>query len=84
MILSCVNIFVGEAYKFAHYLHNQLFEKGYQVFCYDIVCMYWTWAEKIGKKFPEFDPLTKKMMPFLPRWHGIAHVWHCYVSNLFG
>ena len=82
MILYCVNIYVGEAYRFAHFLHNKLFHLGYKVFCYDIVCMYWPWAQKIGARFPQFKHLTEKMLAFLPRWHAIAHVWHCFVSFL--
>lgn len=82
IILQAVNMFVGETYRHAHYLHNFLYKNGYRIFCYDIVCLYWKWAEKVGEKLKVFSSLTKKMTAFLARFHAIAHVWHCYVSKL--
>ncbi len=83
IILQAVNMFVGESYRHAHYLHNFLYNAGYRIFCYDIVCLYWKWAEKVGKKIKRFSSLTKKMVAFLARFHAIAHVWHCYVRHLY-
>ena len=80
VILQAVNMFVGESYRHAHFLHNFLYNMGYRIFCYDIVCLYWKWAEKVGKKMKVFSSLTKNMTAFLARFHAIAHVWHCYVS----
>jgi hypothetical protein len=80
IILQAVNMFVGETYRHAHFLHNFLFNAGYRIFCYDIVCLYWKWAEKVGKVMSKYRHLTEKMTAFLSRFHAIAHVWHCYVS----
>jgi hypothetical protein len=94
IILQAVNMFVGETYLHVHYLHNLLYNLGYKIFCYDIVCLYWKWAKKVGAKMFEnrkrdpkknainFRFLTEKMTPFLARFHAIAHVWHCYVSKI--
>lgn len=86
MVLLAVNMFVGETYRHAHFLHEKLYKKGYRVLCYDIVGLYWKWAPKIGTISEDFKNrfahLTNDMAAFLPRWHGIAHVWHCFVSHL--
>jgi hypothetical protein len=94
IILQAVYIFVGETYRHGHYLHNFLYNLGYKIFFYGIVCLYWKWAKKVGAKMFEnrkrdpkknainFRFLTEKMTPFLARFHAIAHVWHCYVSKI--
>ena len=79
IILGAIDLDVGESYRHAHFMHRLLFQKGYTIFSYDIVCLYWKWAVKVGSKIPEYRDLTEKMTPFLARFHALAHVWYCYM-----
>nr|CAH0108476.1 unnamed protein product [Daphnia galeata] len=52
---------------------------GTTFFCNDVVCKYWPFAIKVGHLFPEYKQLTKGMIPFLSRFHGLGHSWTCRV-----
>jgi hypothetical protein len=56
VVLLAANIFCGESYCHVHFLHNELYKLGYTVFFYDVFCLYWNWAKKIGNlKVTAFD-----------------------------
>ena len=79
IILGAIDLHVGESYRHAHFMHHWLYELGYRIFSYDILCLYWKWAEKVGISMPQYKHLTDEMIPFLARFHALAHVWYCYM-----
>ena len=81
IVLCGVNIYVGETYRHIHFLMCYLYELGVQFFCYDVVCQFWPWAQKVGEKMPDFRKIAQNMKPFLSRMHALAHVWYCYVRT---
>ena len=80
VILGAIDLHVGESYRHAHFLHRLVFQSGYMILSYDIVCLYWKWAQKVGHLMPQNRILTEKMIPFLARFHAWAHEWHCYMQ----
>lgn len=81
IILRAVNLYVGETYRHIHYIMNYLNQIGVKFFCYDVVCQFWPWAQKVGEEIPHFKEITNNMKPFLSRMHAFAHVWYCYVRK---
>jgi len=85
IILGAADMFQGETFRHAHFLHYKLHQLGCLFLCYDVVCKYWLWAEKVEKNpklKAKFAGMTTKMHAFLSRMHAVAHIWYCYVSML--
>lgn len=78
-VLTALNMFSGENYRYVHYVQNEAFKKNVKFFCYDVACRYKPFVERIGKKIPEFLPLSEKMTLFLSLMHGKTHVDRCKV-----
>lgn len=81
LILAACNMFTGENFRYIHFMHKQAYLKNVKFLCYDVVCRYWPFAERIGKKIPEFCDLTKKMNAFLSEMHGKTHKRECQVFD---
>lgn len=81
-IVGCaINMFEGESFTHAAYMHNEAKKSKASFFCYDVVCKYWEWmANKVSKNFTEYRGLTKEMGGFLPIMHSKAHHWPCQVK----
>lgn len=88
VILCAADMFQGETYRHAHFIHQKLFKMGCLFLCYDVICKYWPWAKKVEanpKLSGLFQGMTTEMRAFLSRMHAVAHIWYCFVSlkNLF-
>ncbi|XP_065919720.1 uncharacterized protein [Dysidea avara] len=71
---KAVNMFRGEIYGYAHYLHTKVFApRNVSYFWEDIVCKYWPWARNKEHLFPG----SMDMIPCLSVMHGKAHSWPC-------
>jgi len=81
-IVHCaINMFKGESFTHALYLHNEAAKLGAKHFCYDVFCTYSKWlAKKVFPNFPEFRRLILNMDGFLPVMHSRAHHWPCQVK----
>ena len=80
IVSYAINMFKGESFTHAAYMHNEAMKCNAENFCYDVVCRYWKWMkEKVSKQFPEYRNLTRKMNGFLPIMHSKTHHWPCQV-----
>ncbi|XP_045026109.1 uncharacterized protein LOC123470196 isoform X1 [Daphnia magna] len=87
--IKVANMYKGETYRLVAFLHMVVLQMGCYFFCYDVVCKYWPFAQKLSKLAKEgvfssklncvLRNLTKKMRPFLSTFHGKAHQWACQV-----
>lgn len=80
--LRAANMFRGETYRIIAFLHAFALKSKVLFFCYDVICRYWPFAQKLGQKNPNFAEFTTLMKPFLSRFHGKAHEWICQVILL--
>ena len=80
VVLCACNMHKGETYRHIHFIHKLLHQMNCKFLCYDVICQYWHWAQKVGQQLPEFAKMTEDMKPLLPRLHAYAHVWYCLVS----
>ena len=56
--LKAVNMFAGEQYGYALYLHKELMLNfNIQFLWQDIMCKYWPWLEKVCTRMPELSHL---------------------------
>jgi hypothetical protein len=79
--MKAMNTLFGETFTHTHLMHKICYEKKCKFFCYDVICRYWKFAKKVGRKFPQFRGFTRKMRGFLPRMHAKAHHFSCQVTN---
>ena len=73
LALKAVNMFAGEQYGYALFLHQLLGNKVEMQFIWqDIMCKYWPWLVKVVQKFPEMSNLlnTSKALSVM---HSKAH-----------
>ena len=69
-----VNMFRGELYGYALFLHkNYLAPRNVKFFFSDVVCKYWPWAQKVA------PGLTEDMKPALSIMHAKGHSPACQV-----
>ncbi len=84
-VVYSANLFIGETFKHTHLQHLKSHKMGTKFFCNDVICKYWPYATKVANVFsnsnPEYKKLTKEMKPFLSRFHGEGHPWHCRVQT---
>ena len=81
--LKAVNMFAGEQYGYALFLHKALSDKLNIKFLWqDIMCKYWPWLERVTCKLPEFMHLlaTSKALSVM---HAKAHSLECQVNQPF-
>ena len=79
LALKGVNMFAGEQYGYALFLHQLLFGEVRMRFIWqDIMCKYWPWLEKVASKFPDKSALldTNKALSVM---HSKAHSLECQV-----
>jgi hypothetical protein len=81
IVSYAINMFKGESFTHAAYMHNEAMNRNAKNFCYDVVCRYWEWMKKVSKHFPEYKKLTTTMGAFLPIMHSKAHHWPCQVRT---
>eukprot|EP00795_Rhopilema_esculentum_P016199 gene16199-7570_t len=77
LALKGVNMFAGEQYGYALFLHQLLFGEVRMRFIWqDIMCKYWPWLEKVASKFPDKSALldTNKALSVM---HSKAHSLEC-------
>ena len=79
-ILRMANMYKGETYRIVAYLHNFAANIKTKFFCYDVICRYWPFVQKLGRINSIFKRLSDRMLPFLSRFHGKAHQWLCQVT----
>lgn len=79
IILTAINIFGGENYRYVHFMHKKAFQNNVKFFAYDVICKYWPFAKKVGSKLEQFAYMTEEMVPYLSRMHGQTHEMICQV-----
>ena len=93
VVLATADMYRGETYRLVAFFHLLALRLGVLFFCYDVICRYWGFAQKIArlaqeKKLSEelnnlLSVLVTKTLPFLSRFHGQAHAWFCQVMFSF-
>ena len=79
LAMKAVNMFAGEQYGYALFLHQLLNEEMKMRFIWqDIMCKYWPWLVKVVAKFPEMSTLLKTSKA-LSVMHSKAHSLDCQV-----
>ena len=77
MAQAAVNMFRGEIYGYAHYLHTQyLLPKQVRFIWQDVICLYWPWALS---NTPSRFIGALAINPALSVMHGKSHSWNCQV-----
>ncbi|XP_065060557.1 uncharacterized protein LOC135687817 [Rhopilema esculentum] len=77
--LKAVNMFAGEQYGYALYLHKELMSNfNIQFFWQDIMGKYWPWLEKVSTRTPELSHLLS-MSTALSVMHAKAHSLDCQI-----
>ncbi|XP_028409273.1 uncharacterized protein LOC114531868 [Dendronephthya gigantea] len=72
---AAVNMFRGEIYGYAHYLHTQyLLPRHVKFLWQDVICLYWPWAVS---NTPRRLLKALDMAPALSVMHGKSHSWNC-------
>ena len=80
--LKAVNMFAGEQYGYALYLHRALSSKWNMQFVWqDIMCKYWPWLERLCEKMPELSQLLSNRKAFSVM-HAKGHSLDCQVHIL--
>ena len=84
-VVHCaINMFKGESFTHALYMHNEAYKRGAKNFCYDVICRYQKWLKtKVVRNFKEYRKLATEMGGFLPIMHSQAHHWPCQVRKYF-
>ena len=80
VVLGGVNMYHGERFGYAHYLHQLMFVD-VAFFASDICCKYWPWVQRVSESFPELD--TGSNRPYLSAMHAFAHSYHCQAQRLY-
>jgi len=79
--LKAVNMFAGEQYGYALFLHKALSSQlNIKFLSQDIICKYWPWLERVTDKLPEFKDLLS-MSKALSVMHAKAHSLDCQVNK---
>ena len=79
LALKAVNMFAGEQYGYALFLHKLLAESLKMSFIWqDIMCKYWPWLERVVTKLPELSHLLNSSKA-LSIMHAKAHSLDCQV-----
>ena len=82
LALKAVNMFAGEQYGYALFLHEFLSKTVHMQFIWqDIMCKYWPWLKKVVTKFPEMSDLLNSSKA-LSVMHAKAHSLDCQVIVL--
>jgi len=77
--LKAVNMFAGEQYGYALYLHRALSSKWNMQFVWqDIMCKYWPWLERLCEKMPELSQLLSNRKA-LSVMHAKGHSLDCQI-----
>lgn len=75
---AALNMFRGEIYGYAHYLHmNFLYPNNVKFMWEDVICKYWPWAQRISS--PSCSTALSSITPALSIMHGKSHSWSCQV-----
>lgn len=79
LALKAVNMFAGEQYGYALFLHKLLAESLKMSFIWqDIMCKYWPWLERVVTKLPDLVHLLHSSKA-LSVMHAKAHSLDCQV-----
>ena len=75
---AALNMFRGEIYGYAHYLHmNLLYPNNVKFMWEDVICKYWPWAQRISSL--SCSAALSCITPALSIMHGKSHSWSCQV-----
>ncbi|XP_028409280.1 uncharacterized protein LOC114531881 isoform X1 [Dendronephthya gigantea] len=75
---AALNMFRGEVYGYAHYLHlNFVHPNNVRFLWEDVICKYWPWAKRVTSEQNKMALTDTK--PALSLMHGKSHSWNCQV-----
>lgn len=75
---AALNMFRGEVYGYAHYLHlHFLYPNNVKFMWEDVICKYWPWAQRVTAGENKMALVNTK--PALSLMHGKSHSWSCQV-----
>ena len=77
VILAGCNMYRGESYAYSHYIHQSRFPD-VKYYASDIVCKYWPWAQRVSRRWPEYDIHGSE--PFLSVMHATGHAYYCQIT----